>query len=141
MTRVTLDANVLAPAVLNNRSASGRIVRACFIGTCDLVLSEHMVTELENTFKSRYFRDRLGQAEIAAFIANLRVVALIVPIRVEVQGVATHPEDDKVLATALNGRVDYLCTHDRQLLKLERFHHTEIVTPSRLLAALDLDPL
>jgi putative PIN family toxin of toxin-antitoxin system len=100
-----------------------------------------MLTELANTLGSRYFRERLSDAEVGQFLTNLRKVTLVVPIRIEVHGVATHPEDDKVLATALSGRVDYLCTHDRQLLKLERFHHIEIATPSRLLAALELDPL
>jgi predicted nucleic acid-binding protein len=68
-------------------------------------------------------------------------VARFVPIRIEVHGVATHPEDDKVLATALSGHVDYLCTHDKQLLKLETFHNIVIVTPSRLLHVLELDTL
>ncbi|MDQ2653587.1 MAG: putative toxin-antitoxin system toxin component, PIN family [Chloroflexota bacterium] len=141
MTRVTLDANVLAPAVLNRRSASGRIVRACFAGVSDLVLSEHMLTELANTLDSRYFRERLSEAEIGQFLTKLRVVALVVPIQIEVHGVATHPEDDKVLATALSGRSDYLCTHDRQLLKLGSFHDIAIITPSRLLHVLELDTL
>jgi putative PIN family toxin of toxin-antitoxin system len=141
VTRITLDANVLAPALLNLRSASGQIVRACFVGVCDLVISEHLLTELANTLGSRYFRERLSDPEIAQFLANLRKVALVVPIRMEVHGVATHPEDDKVLATALNGRSDYLCTHDRQLLKLGSFHDIAIITPPRLLHVLELDPL
>jgi predicted nucleic acid-binding protein len=37
---------------------------------------------------------------------------------VDDHGVATHPEDDAVLATALSGQSTALCAQDKQLLKL-----------------------
>src|SRR5947199_10734 len=43
---------------------------------------------------------------------------VISPISTQVQGVATHPEDDLILATAVSAQVDYLVTGDQQLQRL-----------------------
>lgn len=58
-------------------------------------------------------------------------------LSVAVADVATHPEDDLVLATALRGGAKYLATRDKQLLKLETYHGLQIVPPGRLLAILE----
>ncbi len=60
------------------------------------------------------------------------------PITVTVQGVASHPEDDLILATAVSARADYLVTGDRQLLALGTFQGVQIVSPRDFVAILDL---
>ena len=51
----------------------------------------------------------------------------------EVRGVATHPEDDLVLATAVSGQVDYLVTGDRQILRLGMYEGVTIISPAAFL--------
>ena len=53
----------------------------------------------------------------------------MVVITVEVSGVATHPEDDLVLAAAVSAGADYLVTGDKQLLKLGRYQGATILSP------------
>jgi predicted nucleic acid-binding protein len=55
-----------------------------------------------------------------------------------VQGVASHPEDDLILATAVSAQADYLVTGDRQLLALGRYQGVEIVTPRAFATILGL---
>jgi hypothetical protein len=43
--------------------------------------------------------------------------------------VATHPEDDLILATALSGAADYLITGDSKLQKLGTFQSVTILSP------------
>ena len=59
------------------------------------------------------------------------------PITVTVNGVATHPEDDLILATALSGQVDYLVTLDQQLLRLGSYGGVAMVSPAAFLSILD----
>ena len=54
-------------------------------------------------------------------------------------GVATHPEDDLVLATAVSAQADYLVTRDRQLLKLGSYQGVAIVSPTEFLDELQKD--
>ena len=53
-----------------------------------------------------------------------------------VVGVASHPEDDRVLATALSAPPGYIVTGDRELRRLRSFEGIRIVNPSEFLEVL-----
>jgi uncharacterized protein len=59
------------------------------------------------------------------------------PITVSVSGVATHPEDDLVLAAAVSAKVDYLVTGDANLRKVDRFQGVNILSPREFLFLLE----
>jgi putative PIN family toxin of toxin-antitoxin system len=137
--KVTLDANTLtagAVGLRNLHSTPGELIRSWRAGRFRLVLSEHLLGETERTLTKPYFRVRLNHAEVAQFVGSLAIDATIVPLTVTVQGVASHPEDDLVLATALSGHADYLVTGDRHLLRLGSYEGVIIVTPRDFLATL-----
>lgn len=68
---------------------------------------------------------------------ELSSVSFIVDPTVSVRGVATHPEDDIVLSTALSGQATILCTRDKQLLKLGSHQQIAILSPGEFLAFLE----
>ncbi len=67
-------------------------------------------------------------------------LALFVAITTSVAGVATHPEDNLVLATAVSASADVLISGDRQLLKLGSYEGVHILSPRDFLAYLDAQP-
>ena len=101
-----------------------------------LALSHTILSELETVFQGPYFRQRLGPTEIAASLALLRTHALIVPVPPAVEEVATHPEDDLILASAVSARADYLGTGDAQLRQIRTYRGVRIVSPREFLNAL-----
>jgi predicted nucleic acid-binding protein len=62
-----------------------------------------------------------------------RQEAIIVPITVDIHGIASHPEDDLVLATAISASADYLVTGDALLLSLGFFRDVQISSPRQFL--------
>ncbi len=52
--------------------------------------------------------------------------------------VCRDSKDDKFLSLALEGEADVLVTGDKDLLNLERFQKTEIITPRDFLEKFDL---
>jgi putative PIN family toxin of toxin-antitoxin system len=136
MAAATLDANSLASAALTEITPPGQILDACFEGWFDLILSEHIISELRRALGNRYFTARRTPEQISDFIRRVTSRATIVPLTVTVQGVASHPEDDLVLATAVSGHADFLVTGDRQLLRLGTYEGVVIVTPRDFLAML-----
>jgi predicted nucleic acid-binding protein len=63
--------------------------------------------------------------------------ALIIPITAHVQRVATHPEDDVILATAESAQAQYLVTGDRKLLQgLGAYKGVKPLSPSAFLDVL-----
>ena len=84
-----------------------------------------------------YFARRLNQDQISRVLAAMADEAAITPITVTVSGVATHPEDDLILATAVSGHADYLVTGDRQLLQLGSYQGVRILSPRAFLELLE----
>ncbi len=137
----TFDANVLASAIVGlNRPGStpGRLWTAWNAGEFVLIASDPILVELERTFRKPYFSQRLTSAEIERALAVLRARATIITISAVVQGVASHPEDDVVLATALSSDAEYLVTGDADLLALRLHENVSIVSPRAFLNHLQL---
>jgi predicted nucleic acid-binding protein len=134
--RAVLDANVLAPAFANPTATAGRLIALWQAGGFDLVVSEHVIAELRRTYTDPYYARRLTSQQVEAAVALLRTEAIVTPLTIPVSGVATHPEDDLVLATGLSAGADYLGTRDRQLLKLGSHLGLRIVSPGEFLAIL-----
>lgn len=134
MIRVTLDTNVLGPGLIGETGAAVRLIRHWSAGAFVLVVSDHILAELERSYTDPYFAARVPSERAAALVTMVKTNATVVELSAEVQGVATHPEDDLVLATALSGEASVLCTRDKQLLKLRAFEGIEILSPGEFLA-------
>jgi uncharacterized protein len=130
-----LDTNVLASGFVGHgwNSAVVQVLDAWRARMYQLVLSDHILDELEQAFSDPYFRRRLAHEDIIADLRLLREQAILTPITVTITGVATHPEDDLVLATAVSAKADYLVTGDGQLQKLRMFGGVSIVSPRAFL--------
>lgn len=133
MIRVTLDTNVLGPGLIGETGAAARLTRLWSDGAFVLVVSDHILAELERSYTDPYFAARVPSERAAALVNVVRNNATVVELSAEVQGVATHPEDDLVLATAISGEASVLCTRDKQLLKLRTFEGIEILSPGEFL--------
>jgi uncharacterized protein len=84
--------------------------------------------------RRKYRLDAATVDRIAAFLTSDPVR---IPLTVSVSGVATHPEDDMILATALSAQADYLVTGDRQLQALGEFRGVRIVSPRQFVMVLE----
>jgi putative PIN family toxin of toxin-antitoxin system len=141
MIRATLDTNVLAPGIITNpQTVNGQVIQAWRENKYSLVLSEAILTELSRTLSQPYFSARLTAAQIEATVNLFRSEATIVPLLVTIAGVATHPEDDLILATALSGRAHYLVTRDEKLQeKVKEYKGVFIISPLVFLQSLRED--
>ncbi len=101
-----------------------------------LMVSEHILSELASTLANPYFRHQLTPQQRAGTIALFRSDALVTPLTTVVHGVATHPEDDFVLATAVSGHADFLVTGDKKLQQVGRYQDVTIVSPVQFLDVL-----
>jgi putative PIN family toxin of toxin-antitoxin system len=98
----------------------------------DVVISEHIYQELRRALDNPYFRRRLSPDQATDLLTLVRTRATFVAISASVEGVASHPEDDIVLSTALSASADYLVTGDRQLLRLATYSGVRIVNAREL---------
>lgn len=136
MIRAVLDANVL---VSGFPAASGTLAVLIDLWRAErfrLVVSQHIIDEVSRAWTKPYWQTRFSPSQIARALALLQQEADVVPITVQVAGIATHPEDDLVLATAIGGQAAFLVTGDHGLLDLAQYQEIAIVSPRDFLEVL-----
>jgi putative PIN family toxin of toxin-antitoxin system len=141
---IVADTNVLASGVTGFRNPTNTvamILRLWRLGVFTLVTSEYILTELARTLQSPYFRKRLTPQQITRAMRLLRKKTTITPITTTVHGVATHPEDDVILATAVSAKADYLVTGDTKLQHIRTYKGVTILSPKQFLVTLKDDLL
>jgi uncharacterized protein len=135
--RAVLDTNVLASGFVTPLGAPGRLLAAWATGVFELVVSEPILTELTRTFQASYFARRLSPQQQADIIALVQNEASLTPITAPVSGVATHSEDDRILATAVSAGVDYLVTGDGPLRRrVSTYQGVQLLSPREFLELL-----
>lgn len=117
MISAVLDTNTLASGTVTAATPPGQILDAWEEGQFELIVSEHIIDELERTLQKPYFRKHVKADDVASLIDLLYNEATITAITVNIKGVATHPEDDLTLATAVSAKADYLVTGDDKMLR------------------------
>ena len=137
MIRAVLDANALVSGFPASTGTLADLLDRWRDGQFQLITSEHILDEIARAWIKPYWQRRFAPERVKLVMALLREAAEITPIAVNVQGVATHPEDDVVLATAVSARVDYLATGDKGLLRLENYQDIVILTPRAFLNLLE----
>ena len=138
--RVVLDTNVLVSALIRPGGKPDQVLRRG-ASRFDLLSSELILVELEETLSRRHiqtkYKPQVTPRKRKRFLARLRAVATLVAIKSELRGIVTDPNDEAVLAAAVDGHADYLVTGDRHLLAVAAHQGVQIVTPEAFLRALE----
>lgn len=136
MIRVTIDTTTLVSGFVRPDPPPGRLIAAWQQGLFTLVTADPLITEVERTLAKPYFARALSPALVRRYVELLRHEAAVVPSRVAVSGVATHPEDDVVLAAALSAAARFVVSSDHGLLRLGIYRDLIIVSAAQFLSML-----
>lgn len=136
MILLTPDANVLASGITHEHTPPGRLLGEWSAGRIQFVVSEPLLKEVQQALAKPYFQRLRPIDVLTREIAALSTGSVMVEVSRSVQGVATHPEDDVILATALSGSAAFLVTGDHDLLRLGSYEGVTIVTVRAFLAML-----
>lgn len=116
MIKATYDTNVLVSGTVSLQGPPA-FVRS------------HLLLNCQRRWKKAYFTSRLTNKQTQSFIHLVRERATIVSITAPMPQVATHSEDDIVLATAESGKAKYIVTGDYGLQDLKQYNDIQIVSP------------
>ena len=126
MTRVVIDANVLASAAAGHPdSPSPRLFAALTTRRLEATLCELILEELDRTLERPYFTRRVTREERHRFDVTLRIVCELLPDPSAPPQALRDPKDDYLVALALAGHADAIVTGDRDLLD-----HDGLVPPA-----------
>jgi uncharacterized protein len=117
--RALLDVNVLISGLLTRTGAPARLLSKWLEGEFELVVTEHLLAELEATLARPKLRRRFDKADVSGFLELLRGLAEGVEDP-DTDPIITSrdPKDDYLIAAAASARAT-LVTGDAHLLDLE----------------------
>ena len=130
MIRAVLDANILVSALISPSGTPAQVLDLWREERFLPMMSERILAELERVLSQPRLRRGYGLtvAPTEELMKGFRRFALVTPGEVEVTGVARDPDDDKLLACAVEGEADYLVTGDNDLLALGSYQGIPIIT-------------
>lgn len=141
--RIVLDTNILARAAVSPRGPAGEVFDRIAVGHV-LVVAPALLDELSDVLSREWVRriHQRSEADIADFLGSLEaggysVVLTDPPPRI----VPADPDDDLIVAIAVAGKADVLCTRDQHFRDASvreycRQHSIEVLDDTELLARL-----
>lgn len=126
--KLVVDVNVLISWLIGRKLAG--IDPALSSERFVLVMSPGYLAELEDVIARPHLRRYFTLERAEEAMMRLRDSALILDREPSIRSVCRDPKDDFLLAIAWAASADILVTGDKDLLVLERFRKTRIVTPS-----------
>jgi putative PIN family toxin of toxin-antitoxin system len=137
MIRAVFDTNIFLRALINPHSRCGRLLDE-FAGDYELVFSPAIIREVMDVLHRPKLRAKLPQItqlDIASLIALFEQAEVVEPA--SEPSISRDPKDDKFLACAQAGDVQYLVTEDKDLLVLEKYDKTRICQPAEFITMLE----
>lgn len=131
--RVVLDSNVLISAVVFGGKPR-EILEHALRGELTLIVSPAVLDEVEAVLGGEKFR--FSGAAARAVVQEIESLAEIVDPVTAISVVPDDPDDNRVIACALDGRADFLVSGDRHLLGIGEYSSVPIVNPADFLAIL-----
>lgn len=135
-----LDSTVLISAFLTRTGVSNELLQHAAEEAFIIYLSPNILTETQNVLlddtrriRRRY---RYPNESVIEFIEGVRDLARLVTDLPAVSVVARDPNDDPIIATALKARASYIVTRDDDLLSLQEYTGTTMITPEDFMAIL-----
>jgi putative PIN family toxin of toxin-antitoxin system len=134
--KVVLDTNILASGAISAAGTVSRIVDSWRRGQFTVIVSVPILDELSATFEKPYFRRSLTKVQSSRFLTLVQKRATLSPITVPVQNIATHQEDDLIVATAVSANANYLVTGDTKLQRVGTYKGVRILSPRQFVEIL-----
>lgn len=134
--RVVLDTNVIISGLLRRGSPADLLRQAWDERRFTLVTSEWQLDEIRRVSRYPKLRKRLLPQEVGQLMGQIRRRADVIGSLPEVAS-SSDPDDDPLLATAVEGKADWLVTGDKaDLLSLGKVKGIRIVTARYLVGAI-----
>ena len=132
MLRAVLDTNVIVSGVIASQGPPSDLLTAWRNRRFDLVIGPAILREIERVLRlPRIMKAyRLVPQDISDLIELLTSGAILTPGHLTTPPMSRDPEDDQILACAIEGHADYAVTGDKDLLSLEHYREIPIISPA-----------
>ncbi|MBU0614684.1 MAG: putative toxin-antitoxin system toxin component, PIN family [Nanoarchaeota archaeon] len=134
MIKVTLDTNILISGTFWNGD-SFKIMNLIDNKKIESILSKEIIKEYIMVMDSDEIAEKVEHKDlvVSKVIQKVMTNSKIVDPKRKIHLVIDDPDDDKFIETAVEGRVDYIISNDKHLLKIKEFEGIKIVKADEFL--------
>ena len=124
--KAVFDTNVLIAAFLTEGLCSGLLIRARK-QAFNLVLCDDIIQEFEGILMKKFKLTSIDISEISTIVSEAasEILHKLGPI----PNICRDPNDDMIIACAIDAAADYIVTGDEDLLILKRYKDIVIINP------------
>ena len=133
--RVVLDTSVLVSFLLTRVRVISAIMEQWETGRLEVVVSPQLIAELRRVAEDERLAARLRPEALEVLLRALTENAEVVAGELELPGVTEDPDDDMVVACAVEGNAAYIITRDQHLLRMGAYRDIVVVSPEEFVAA------
>jgi putative PIN family toxin of toxin-antitoxin system len=129
--RAVFDTNLFVSSTLVSEGLPAQAMAAWRAHRFVLIVSPPLLAEIAATLRYDRIRRKFGidEEDVARLLALLSTDAVVVPGQTDVAGsVPDDPDDEVILACAIDGQADLIASGDRHLLALNSYRGIPIVT-------------
>jgi uncharacterized protein len=124
--KVVFDTNILIAAFLTEGLCSGLLIRARK-HDFDLILSDDILREFKGVLTKKI---KISSSDISEIIDIINEAASEILHKINfAQRICRDPDDDMIIACAVEAGADYIVTGDQDLLTLKKFKNIIILSP------------
>lgn len=137
--RAVIDTNVLVSGIISFQSQKlsppAAILKSLYQRKFVFVLSGPILKEVRDVLLRPHIcrNYRLSVNDIRQILISLRKIGFIVRGDKKLSVIKEDPADNMFLATAIEGKADYIVSGDRHLSKLREFKRIPIVTARKFM--------
>ena len=124
--KAVFDTNVLIAAFLTEGICSGLLIRARK-QAFNLVLCDDIIREFKGILIKKFKLTSTDISEISAIVSE--AAAEILHEHGPIPNICRDPNDDMIIACAIDAAADYIVTGDEDLLILNRYQDIVVINP------------
>jgi len=136
--KIVLDTNVLISATFWSGD-SNRILEKVERREVELLLSKEIIEEFKEVLGYAEIQDKIKDKNLEMKRTVEKVVSMstIVEPHQKFKVIENDSEDDKFLDCAFEGKVEFIVSQNKHLLKLKEFKGIKIMTPTEFLKQIE----
>jgi putative PIN family toxin of toxin-antitoxin system len=130
--KAVIDSNVLISALLNSAGKPRQVVSSLESSAFTFFYPKQLIAELQNAPSKPKLAAKVTRVQVSRLIDLLERKGVLTEPE-QIPPVSRDPKDDVFLACAAACTADFLVTGDDDLLNLQKYGNTRIVTPREFL--------
>ena len=135
MLKVVLDTNQFVSSLIAPEGNSARILAFWRERGFILVISEKIIKEIVRVLRYPHIskKYKIGEDNVLDFIRLIEHEAVVLTDEIKLDVVKDDPDDNKIIACALQAEADYIISGDKHLLKLGSYGKIPIIIAGEFL--------